>query len=70
MFRPSGLYRLTTSYEPLLFWHDMSESRKIRFAMMKLTGQDGQYWEKLERMMGYRRKDPVETWESIKKSLC
>ena len=26
-------------------WHDMSETRKIQFAMMKLTGQAGQYWE-------------------------
>jgi len=24
-------------------WHDMSESKKIRFAVMKLTGQAGQY---------------------------
>ena len=24
-------------------WHDMFESRKIRFAMMKLTGKAGQY---------------------------
>jgi len=33
---------------------------------MKLTGQAGQYWENLERMMRYRREDPVETWESMK----
>jgi len=33
----------------------MFESRKIRFAMMKLAGQAGQYWENLERMMGYKR---------------
>jgi len=24
-------------------WHDMSESRKIRLVVMKLTGQAGQY---------------------------
>jgi len=44
-------------------WHDMSEFRKIRFAVMKLMGQAGQYWENLERMMSYRREDLVETWE-------
>ena len=32
-------------------WHDMSESRKIRLAVMKLTRQVGQYWKNLERMM-------------------
>jgi len=30
-------------------------------------GQAGQYWENLERMMKYRRDDPVETWEGMKK---
>ena len=42
-------------------WHDMSESRKIRLAVMKLTGQAGQYWENLERMMRYRRENPADT---------
>jgi len=42
-------------------WHDMSELRKIRFAVMKLTGQAGQYWENLEMMIRYRREDPMET---------
>jgi len=42
-------------------WHDMSKSRKIQFAVMKLTGQAGQYWKNFERMMRYRREDPVET---------
>ena len=50
-------------------WHDMSESRKVRLAVMKLTGQAGQYWENLERMMRYRREDPVDTWESMKEKL-
>jgi len=36
---------------------------------MKLTGQAGQYWENLERMMRYRREDPVETWKSMKEKL-
>jgi len=36
---------------------------------MKLTGQAGHYWENLERMMGYRREDPVETWEGMKEKL-
>jgi len=47
----------------------MSESRKVRLAVMKLTGQAGQYWENLERMMRYRREDPVDTWESMKEKL-
>ena len=53
-------------------WHNMFESRKIRkirFAVMKLTGQAGQYWENLERMMRYRREDPVETWKGMKEKL-
>ena len=36
---------------------------------MKLTGQVGQYWENLERMMRYRRDDLVLTWEGIKVKL-
>jgi len=37
--------------------------------MMKLTGQAGQYWKNLERMMKYRRDDLVETWEDMKENL-
>ena len=51
-------------------WCDMSEFRKIRFVIMKLTRQAGQYCKNLERMMRYRRDDPVETWEGMKRSLC
>jgi len=47
----------------------MYESRKIRFAMMKLTGQAGQYWENLERMMRYKRDDLVDTWDGMKEKL-
>ena len=50
-------------------WRDISKSRKIRFTVMKLTGQAGQYWKNLERMMRYRRDDLVETWEGIKEKL-
>ena len=37
--------------------------------MMKLTGQAGQYWENFEKMMRYRRDDPIEIWESMKEKL-
>jgi len=37
--------------------------------MMKLMGQAGQYWKNLERIMKYRREDPVGTWEGIKDKL-
>jgi len=37
--------------------------------MMKLIGQARQYWENQERMMRYRRKDPVQTWEGMKEKL-
>ena len=50
-------------------WSDMSEIKKIRFAMMKLTGQAKQYWKNLERIMRCRREDPVETWECMKEKL-
>jgi len=36
---------------------------------MKLTGHGGQYWKNLERMVRYRREDPVETWEGMKEKL-
>ena len=47
----------------------MPESRKIRFIVMKLTGQARQYWENFERMMRYKREDLVETWEDMKEKL-
>jgi len=47
----------------------MSESRKIRFVVMKLTGQAGQYWENLKKMIRYRREDPVETRKGMKEKL-
>ena len=47
----------------------MSEFRKIRFVVMKLTGQVGQYWKNLERMMKHRREDPAETWDDTKEKL-
>jgi len=31
--------------------------------------QTRQYWENLERMMRYKREDPVETWDGMKKKL-
>jgi len=34
----------------------MFETRKIRFAMIKLARQAGQYWENFERIMRYKRK--------------
>jgi len=47
----------------------MSESWKIRFAMMKLIGQVRHYWENFERVMRYRRDEPVETWEGMKEKV-
>jgi len=47
--------------ERYFHWCEMSESRKIRFTMMKLTRQAGQYWESLERMMRYKKDDLIET---------
>ena len=37
--------------------------------MAVITGQAGQYWKILERMMRYRREDPVDTWEGMKEKL-
>jgi len=61
MSRPSGFYRGTLAMNRYFRWCDMSESRKVRFAIMKLTGQARQYLENLERMMRFRSDDPVET---------
>ena len=37
--------------------------------MLKLTGQAGQFWENLEKIMRYIREEPVETWEGMKEKF-
>ena len=50
-------------------WHDMSETKIIQFALMKLMGKLDNIEKNLKRIMRYRREDPMETWEGMKEKL-
>ena len=66
---PQAFIDWTLAIDRYFHWYDMLESRKVWFVIMNLTGQAEQYWKTLERMMQFRRDDPIETWEDMKKKL-
>ncbi|MQL92831.1 hypothetical protein Taro_025464 [Colocasia esculenta] len=50
-------------------WMGMSDARRARFAMMKLTGQAQTYWMNVETLLEQRGQDPIESWEEMKIKL-
>ena len=47
----------------------LTDSRKIKFAAMKLTGQTSQYWINLENIHASRLQRPIEMWDMMKDEL-
>ena len=47
----------------------MSEGSEVRFVIINLTGRAGQYWENNERLMRFRREEPLETGDEMKEKL-
>jgi len=41
-------------------WYDMSDERRIRFAMIKLVGQVRQYWTNVEKLMRLRQQVAIQ----------
>lgn len=50
-------------------WYDMTESRKIRFAHMKLLGQAKIYWHNIQVLIENNRHKPIRTWTEMKEKL-
>jgi len=49
--------------------YPFSETEKVRFAIMKLTGQANQYWRDLERDRKVIFRQSIDTWDRMKKEL-
>jgi len=47
----------------------MSQDRRIRFAALKLVGQDGYYWSNVERLITIKRQETVRTWGEMRDKL-
>ena len=50
-------------------WYDMSESKRVWFMIIKLTGQARHYWENAKRLMWLRSEVPVEIWDEMKEKF-
>ena len=50
-------------------WYDLTEPRKVKFAVMKLTCQASQYWTNLVNMRVARDQELIDTQRRIKDEL-
>ena len=50
-------------------YRDISDKKKVKFVAHKLKKSAWDWWEKLQRMRIRLRKDPIESWEKMKKYL-
>ena len=50
-------------------YKDITERKKVKFVVRKLRGSAWAWWEQLQRMRIRLRKDPIESWENMKKYL-
>ena len=59
----------TLQLDKYFTWYNFTEPRKIKFAVMKLTGQASQYWTNLENICASRLQRPIKTWDMMKDDL-
>ena len=50
-------------------YKDITERKKVKFVVHKLKGSAWAWWEQLQRMRTRLRKEPIESWEKMKKYL-
>ncbi|MQM18456.1 hypothetical protein Taro_051448 [Colocasia esculenta] len=50
-------------------WYEMTDSRRVRFAKMKLLGQAQTYWVNVESLLMQRYQHRIETWDDMKAKL-
>jgi len=66
---PQIFLNWTLQLDKYFIWYNLTEPRKIKFAVMKLTSQASQYWTKLENIRVSRLQRPIETWDMMKDEL-
>ena len=42
-------------------WYEMIDTRKVRFAQIRLMGRAKNYWASVERLLEQRRQEPIMT---------
>ena len=47
----------------------ITESKKVKYAAMKLSGQASQYWTNLESRHAARGRPPIDIWDRMKEEL-
>ena len=50
-------------------WYNLTEPRKIKFVVVKLTGQASQYWTNLENIRAFWLQRSIKTWDMMKDEL-
>lgn len=50
-------------------WCEMSEHHRVRFAKMKLVGEDKMYWINIERQIERSSHDLIMYWDEMKEKL-
>ena len=50
-------------------WYNLSETRRVRFAKMKLSGTAQLYWESVEESLIRRGQPPITDWVEMKAKL-
>jgi len=48
---------------------ELTESRKVKYSAIKLSGQASQYWANLENRREARGRPPIDTWDKMKENL-
>jgi len=59
----------TLQLDRYFIWYELTESRKIKYTAMKLSGQASQYWINLENGRASRGRPPIDTWDRMKEEL-
>ena len=50
-------------------WYELTESRKVKYAAMKLSDQTSQYWTNLKNRHAARDRPLIDIWDRMKEEL-
>ncbi|CAL9029034.1 unnamed protein product [Prunus brigantina] len=63
---PKALIDWLATIDRYFEWHDMSETRRVRFAKIKLVGQAGLFWTNVETELERAGEEPIIHWGEMK----
>jgi len=69
MSRPTTFIDWTLQLDRYFTWYELTESTKVKYAAMKLSGQASQYWTNLENRRAARGRPPIDTWDRMKRRV-